>query len=86
MTGTLLHAAVTCRPFDRWVRPCQVVPGIFLQKGESPVWSGADSLLYFVDIDGKAIHSYDPGTGVHDKLDMPAMVGAVRALRNEYVS
>lgn len=57
----------------------QVVPGIVLLKGESPIWSGVDSLLYFVDIDGKAIHSYDPGTGAHDKLDVPALIGAVSA-------
>ena len=49
-----------------------------LQKGEGPVWSGADNLLYFVDIDGKSIHSYDPATGAHEKLAMPAMVASVR--------
>ena len=49
-----------------------------LKKGESPVWSGVDNLLYFVDIDGKNIHSYDPATGAHEKLAMPAMVASVR--------
>ena len=31
--------------------------------GESPVWSPEDALLYWVDIDGCAVHGFDPATG-----------------------
>jgi len=31
--------------------------------GESPVWSPEDDLLYWVDIDGCAVHCFDPGAG-----------------------
>ncbi len=31
--------------------------------GESPVWSPEDGLLYWVDIDGCAVHGFDPGAG-----------------------
>ena len=56
----------------------QVVLHVCIAKGESPIWSGVDDVLYFVDIDGKAIHSYDPRTGAHDSLQLTTMVGAVR--------
>jgi len=38
-----------------------------------------DNVLYFVDIDGKAVHSYDPSNGRHTKVDTPAKAAAVRA-------
>jgi len=38
-----------------------------------------DNVLYFVDIDGKAVHSYDPSNGRHVKVDTPAKAAAVRA-------
>ena len=37
-----------------------------------------DNVLYFVDIDGKAVHSYDPSDGRHFKVDTPAKAAAVR--------
>ena len=40
---------------------CVVGTGALL--GECPLWSAADERLYWVDIDGRAIHRYDPVTG-----------------------
>jgi sugar lactone lactonase YvrE len=37
--------------------------------GESPVWSAAQGVLYWVDIDGRAVHAFDPETGVDRKWD-----------------
>ena len=34
--------------------------------GECPVWSPGESLLYWTDIDGRAIHRYDPSSGIDD--------------------
>lgn len=56
----------------------QVFLNIGIKKGESPVWSSVDELLYFVDIDAFTIHSYDPSTGACDSLKLSAMIGAVR--------
>ena len=39
-----------------------VVPGGAL-LGESPVWSVAQQVLYWVDIDGRAVHAFDPSSG-----------------------
>ncbi len=33
------------------------------QLGECPVWSPDDARLYWVDIDGRAVHRFDPATG-----------------------
>ena len=49
-----------------------------IQLGESPVWSEVDNVLYFVDIDGKAVHSYDPSDGRHFRVATPAKAAAVR--------
>jgi sugar lactone lactonase YvrE len=60
--------------------PAQTVEVVLrgdIQLGESPVWSQIDELLYFVDIDGKAVHSYDPRDGSHVKVDTPAKAAAV---------
>ena len=59
-------------------RTAEVVLRGDVQLGESPVWSDVDNLLYFVDIDGKAVHSYDPSNGRHVKVDTPAKAAAVR--------
>ena len=31
--------------------------------GECPLWSEREAKLYWIDIDGRAIHRYDPATG-----------------------
>ena len=40
-----------------WVVPARAL------LGECPVWSEAEGLLYWVDIDGRAVHRFDPSTG-----------------------
>jgi sugar lactone lactonase YvrE len=47
------------------------------QLGECPLWSPADERLYWVDIDGRAIHRFDPATR-HDELrPLPARPGSI---------
>lgn len=43
--------------------------------GEGPAWDGA--VLWFVDIEGRRIHRYDPATGAVDGWDAPEQVGWV---------
>ena len=43
--------------------------------GEGAIWH--QSTLYWVDILGKMVHSYDPSTGTHRALSMPQCVGTV---------
>lgn len=40
-----------------------VVLDVGAKLGESPVWSADAGLLYWVDIDGRAVHAFDPVSG-----------------------
>jgi sugar lactone lactonase YvrE len=44
--------------------------------GECPVWSRAEQVLYWVDINAPALHRYDPATGVDTALPMPEAIGS----------
>ncbi|GJM38953.1 MAG: hypothetical protein DHS20C19_23200 [Acidimicrobiales bacterium] len=48
-----------------------------IKLGECPIWSEAEQVLYWVDIDGHAVHRYDPATGVDEQRGVGARPGAV---------
>ena len=52
-----------------------VGPGAVL--GESPVWSEAEQVLYWVDIRGKAVHRFDPATGYDAARGAPGRPGSL---------
>jgi L-arabinonolactonase len=41
------------------------------QLGECPTWSQTESRLYWVDIDGRAVHRFDPATGLDERRPAP---------------
>lgn len=45
--------------------------------GEGPVWSHTRGLLYWVDIDGGLVYSYEPASGVTRTFEIGMKVGAV---------
>ena len=45
--------------------------------GESPVWSGTEGRLYWIDIDGRAVHRFDPATGADEAREAPGRPGSV---------
>src|SRR5882672_10977906 len=47
------------------------------QLGEGTLWEPAAGVLWWVDIWGKAIHRYDPGTGRDEVFATPEYVGCV---------
>lgn len=47
------------------------------QLGECPLWSPEESVLYWVDIDGRLVHRYDPETGVDDTRTVPGRPGSL---------
>ena len=49
--------------------------GILL--GECPVWSQLEQALYWVDIDGHAVHRLDPSTGVDERRPIGARPGSL---------
>jgi len=45
--------------------------------GEGPSWDAEQGVLYWVDIEGYAVHIYDPATGVDRRIPVGDYVGAV---------
>lgn len=45
--------------------------------GECPLWSDLEARLYWIDIDGRAIHRYDPATGVDEQRSVPGRPGSI---------
>lgn len=52
-----------------------VTGGILL--GECPLWSAAEQALYWIDIDGHAVHRHDPATGVDELRPIGARPGCL---------
>ena len=42
-----------------------------MQVGESAVWHPVEAALYWVDIDGKAVHRLHPASGKHSRWATP---------------
>jgi len=64
---------------ERWT--AELVLDAHARLGEGPVWSAAEAVLYWVDIDLGRVHRYDPATGRDDHLDVGESVGAVAPRR-----
>jgi sugar lactone lactonase YvrE len=47
------------------------------QLGECPLWSAEEARLYWVDIDGRAVHRFDPATGIDESVDVPGRPGSL---------
>jgi sugar lactone lactonase YvrE len=45
--------------------------------GECPLWSDLDERLYWVDIEGEAIHRFDPVAGVDEQRQVPGRPGSI---------
>lgn len=45
------------------------------QLGEGPHWDARGQKLYWVDIEGKTVHRFDPANDAHDACKTPAMAG-----------
>ncbi len=45
--------------------------------GEGPVWDQATGVLWWVDIEGRLVHRFDPDRGADESIEMPSMAGAV---------
>ena len=47
------------------------------QLGECPVWSPDDARLYWVDIDARAVHRFDPASGLDEQRPAPGRPGSL---------
>jgi len=55
--------------------PFDCVLDIRASLGECPVWSGAEHVLYWVDINAPALNRFDPATGRNHAMPMPESIG-----------
>ena len=49
--------------------------------GECPLWSVEEDRLYWVDIDGRAVHRFDPATGRDESVDVQGRPGSLALTR-----
>lgn len=47
------------------------------QLGECPLWSPTEARLYWEDIDGRAVHRFDPASGVDEVREAPGRPGSL---------
>ncbi|GGI21089.1 SMP-30/gluconolactonase/LRE family protein [Oxalicibacterium faecigallinarum] len=59
---------------------CQSALDVRMQLGECPLWHPKESVLYWVDIDGCAVHRFSPAENAHTQWKMPTEPGCI-ALR-----
>ncbi|HSF84158.1 MAG TPA: SMP-30/gluconolactonase/LRE family protein [Acidimicrobiia bacterium] len=45
--------------------------------GECPLWSPTEQVVYWIDIDGRRIHRFDPRTGVDDRRETAGRPGSL---------
>jgi sugar lactone lactonase YvrE len=55
--------------------PFTCVLDIKASLGEGPVWSVAEQVLYWVDINAPSLNRFDPATGRNTAMPMPASIG-----------
>jgi len=51
--------------------------------GEGALWHPLEQVLYWVDIEGKALHRYDPASRQDKKFTVPARIGTVVPIEGE---
>ena len=63
--------------------PFRCVLDVKASLGECPVWSAAEQVLYWVDINAPSLNRFDPATGAQRVMPMPESIGcfALRARR-----
>jgi sugar lactone lactonase YvrE len=48
-----------------------------MEVGECPIWNVGEGALYWIDIDGKAVHRLHPASGAHQFCAMPSEPGCI---------
>ena len=55
----------------------QTILPVRMQLGECPLWHAQEAALYWIDIDGCAVHRFDPENGDHHAWAMPSEPGCI---------
>jgi sugar lactone lactonase YvrE len=62
--------------------PFRCVLDVRASLGECPVWSVAEQVLYWVDINAPSLNRFDPATGRNVAMPMPASIGCFALRRS----
>ena len=55
----------------------QIAFNVPMQLGECPLWHPRENRLYWIDIDGRAVHRLDPQNNMHQSWPLPSEPGAI---------
>lgn len=55
----------------------QAVLSTRMQLGECPIWHPQQAMLYWIDIDGRAVHRLRPADNLHQSWQMPSEPGCI---------
>tara|TARA_R110001599_G_scaffold353676_1_gene594984 strand:- start:2744 stop:3634 length:891 start_codon:yes stop_codon:yes gene_type:complete len=55
----------------------QAVLSTRMQLGECPIWHPQQAMLYWIDIDGRAVHRLRPADNAHQSWQMPSEPGCI---------
>jgi L-arabinonolactonase len=58
------------------MEPVECVLDVKAMLGECPVWSGREQRLYWIDVEGRLIHRFDPSTGSDEQVEMATRPGS----------
>ncbi|MDH3295027.1 MAG: SMP-30/gluconolactonase/LRE family protein, partial [Acidimicrobiia bacterium] len=58
-------------------KPTIEVVGFPAALGECPLWHDEQQQLFWVDIDGRSVHRWDPSTGTSSLRNLPGRPGSV---------
>ena len=50
------------------------------QLGECPLWSPGEQRLYWIDIDGRTVHRFDPESRIDEQVEVPGRPGSIALL------
>ena len=71
--GAIPSQKATAPPMEN----CQAIPVQRMLLGECPIWHAEESALYWVDIDGRAVHRFRPADQAHRLWTMPSEPGCI---------
>ena len=60
----------------------ELVLDIKAELGEGALWQPGQKLLYWIDINGKELHFFNPETGINETYSLPSSPGTVVPLKN----
>jgi sugar lactone lactonase YvrE len=59
------------------IENCAPIHDLRMQLGECPIWQPDEAALYWIDIEGRAVHRFDPLRDMHHGWPVPSEPGCI---------